>query len=112
MVLVGESLGASRTLALARHFHAKYTRLVLVGGPGRPSARRLGGVRAVALLAGEREPQAKMREGAERLADAGIPARFWELAGATHGSYGPDGAPTMTEAVTFVLSSLRSDRRP
>ncbi len=103
IVLVGESLGASRTIALASQFPARYPRLVLVGGPETPSPSELRRAKAVALLAGEKEPQGKMREGASALAGAGIPARFWELADATHGTYGPEGAASMTEAVAFVL---------
>jgi pimeloyl-ACP methyl ester carboxylesterase len=102
-IVIGESLGASRAIALASQFHAKYPRLVLVGGPEAPSARELGGVRAVALLAGEKEPQGKMRQGAASLENAGVAARFWELAGATHGTYGPDGARSMADAVAFVV---------
>ncbi len=102
VIVIGESMGASRALGLASRFPAKYTRLVLVGGPETPSAKDLHGVKAVALLAGEHEPQEKMRLGTARLEGAGVDARFWELAGATHGSYGSDGARTMGEAVAFV----------
>lgn len=102
LVLVGESLGALRATALAARYPEKYPRLVLVGGPTTPSPRELDGVIAVALLAGEKEPQSKMREGAAVLAAAGTPARFWELEGASHGSYGPNGGATMAEAIAFV----------
>ncbi|MBN9161787.1 MAG: hypothetical protein BGO98_50060 [Myxococcales bacterium 68-20] len=102
VIVIGESMGASRALGLASRFPAKYTRLVLVGGPETPSAKDLRGVKAAALLAGEHESQAKMRQGTARLESAGVDARFWELAGATHGTYGSDGARTMGEAVAFV----------
>ena len=102
VIVIGESMGASRAIGLARRFPAKYTRLVLVGGPEMPSAKDLHGVRAVALLAGEHESQEKMRQGAAGLEGAGVDARFGELAGATHGTYGSDGARTMGEAVAFV----------
>ena len=59
---------------------------MLVGGPKTPSARDLEGAKAAALVAGENEPQRMMRQGARALAAGGIPARFWELPGATHGA--------------------------
>lgn len=102
MVVVGESMGAARATALASHFPSKYTRLVLVGGPNTPTPKDLGGTKAVVFLAGEHEPQEKMRAGAQALESAGRHARFWQLEGARHGDYGPDGARAMNEAVAFV----------
>ncbi|MBX3199625.1 MAG: hypothetical protein KF894_15935 [Labilithrix sp.] len=102
LVVVGESMGASRAVALATRFPAKYTRLVLVGGPETPTRAALPDVKAVALLAGEKEPQEKMQKGAANLAKAGAETRFWELAGAVHGAYGDDGPRTMGEAIAFV----------
>jgi pimeloyl-ACP methyl ester carboxylesterase len=102
ILLIGESMGASRAIGLASRFPAKYARLVLVGGPETPAQTQLGGAKAIALLAGEREPQDKMQNGALGLARAGLNARFWELTDATHGTYGSDGARTMGEAVAFV----------
>ncbi len=105
LVLIGESMGATRATTLARRFPEKYTRLVLVGGPETPSAKDLRTAKAVALLAGEKEPQEKMRQGTVGLESAGLKARFWELADATHGNYGPEGGQTMSEAVAFVARS-------
>lgn len=102
LVLIGESMGAARAEALAARFPERYTRLVLVGSPETPSPDDLRSARAVATLAGERETQDKMKAGARALDAAGIPARFWELPGATHGNYGPDGERIMGEAVGFV----------
>lgn len=104
MIVIGESLGASRAEALASRFPARYTRLVLVGGPKPPSAKNLRAVKAVALLAGENEPQEDMLQGTAGLESNGIDARFWELPGATHGAYGPDGARIMSQAIAFVAA--------
>ena len=41
-----------------------------------------------------------LRAGLEK---AGLKARFWELDDATHGTYGPNGARSMSEAVAFVV---------
>ena len=43
-----------------------------------------------------------MRQGEAALTEAGLNVRFWELPEATHGTYGPDGARLMREAVAFV----------
>jgi pimeloyl-ACP methyl ester carboxylesterase len=104
ILVIGESMGASRAIALASKYPERYTRLVLVGGPETPAAKDLARVKAVALLAGEKEPQEKMRQGALGLESAGIDARFWELADATHGTYGSDGARAMSESVAYVMS--------
>jgi pimeloyl-ACP methyl ester carboxylesterase len=105
VLVIGESLGASRALSLASRFPSKYTRLVVVGGPETPSSKELASTKAVALLAGENESQEKMRQGALRLVSAGLSARFWELPAATHGSYGPEGARVMAEAVAFATTA-------
>lgn len=104
VVLVGESMGAARAEALARRYPERYRRLVLVGSPRRPSPENLRGAIAVASLAGEREPQANMREGARVLSSRGIAARFWVLPEATHGQYGPEGERIMREAIAFVAT--------
>jgi pimeloyl-ACP methyl ester carboxylesterase len=104
VVLIGESMGAARAEALARKFDQRYRRLVLVGSPQVPSAQNLGRARAVATLAGELEGQEKMKQGARVLEQAGLRTQFWELPGATHGRYGPDGERVMSQAVAFVTA--------
>lgn len=103
-IVIGESMGASRAIALASQFPSKYRRIVLVGGPETPSAQQLARAKAVALLAGEKEPQEKMRRGATELERAGVDARFWLLPDATHGTYGSNGERIMGEVVAFVTS--------
>lgn len=104
VLLVGESMGAARAELLATKNSERYARLVLVGSPQTPSPQNLAGVRAVANLAGEKEGQAAMKNGARALSAAGKASQFWELPGAVHGEYGPDGARIMTEAVAFVAT--------
>jgi pimeloyl-ACP methyl ester carboxylesterase len=104
MVVIGESMGAARAELLAATYPDKYTRLVLVGSPRTPSAQKLRGVKAVANLAGEKEPQSAMKNGTRALANAGTPTRFWELPEAKHGDYGPDGERIMNEALAFVAT--------
>jgi pimeloyl-ACP methyl ester carboxylesterase len=104
LLVIGESMGAARAELLASKFRDRYTRLVLVGSPQVPSPRNLSAVKAVANLAGEKETQEKMKAGTRALEGAGTPARFWELPGATHGQYGPEGERIMSEAVGFVAA--------
>jgi hypothetical protein len=77
---------------------------VLVGSPQLPSPENLRGAKAVANLAGEKEAQTNMREGARVLAGAGMSSRFFELPGAVHGHYGPEGERVMREAIAFVAA--------
>ena len=104
VILIGESMGASRAEALAARFPDKYTRLVLIGAPQTPSPKNLDHAAAVALLAGEREGQQKMLDGTTALSAHGLPARFWELPGAVHGAYGHEGDGVLGEAVGFVVT--------
>lgn len=101
-ILVGESQGASRVERLAARYPERYRRLVLIGAPSAPSFERLRNAVAVATLAGSREPQEDMTRGARALESAGLASRFFELPGAAHGEYGPEGQRVMTEALTFV----------
>ena len=102
LLVVGVSMGATRAEALSGASPARYGRLVLVGAPKAPSPDTLAGARAVAMVAGDQEPQRKMRDGAHALDVAGVPSRFFLLPGAPHGSFGPDGEHVMSEAVAFV----------
>jgi hypothetical protein len=45
-----------------------------------------------------------MIAGTRALEEAGMATRFWELPGATHGQYGPEGERIMREAVAFVIA--------
>lgn len=103
-ILIGESMGAARAELLAKRFPDRYTRLVLVGSPQRPSPENFKGAKAVANLAGEKEAQSNMREGARVLENAGTASQFFLLPGAVHGHYGPEGERIMRDAVAFVAT--------
>ncbi|MBX3227857.1 MAG: hypothetical protein KIT84_22875 [Labilithrix sp.] len=102
VLVVADSAGALSALALAARAPAKYTRLVLIGIPATPPAYELDAVRAIAVLASDREPQDKARRAMESFAQARITTRLWTLAGASHGDYGLGGARTIGEALAFV----------
>lgn len=105
LVLLGESMGASRAESLAELEPTLYHRLVLIGPPQAASANRLAHVSAVATLAGEKEPQESARKGKRTLESIGRKAHFWELPGANHGDYGPEGGKVMRDAVRFVIDA-------
>ncbi len=104
LIVIGESMGAARAESLATKFPDRYTRLVLVGSPQKPNAENLKSAKAVANVAGEKEAQANMREGARALENAGLASRFFLLPDATHGNYGPNGVRVMNEAIAFVAA--------
>lgn len=102
VVLIGYSMGATRAEELARKVPARYTRLILIGGPEVPSPAGLSHLSAVVFMAGERDRQDLMRRGAARMQAAGIRATFMELPGAAHGEMGPHGERVLSEALTWV----------
>ncbi len=103
-VLFGYSQGADRAEALAARFPKHYRRVVLGGAPRMPRLSHLGDTTAVALFAGELEVSGNMRVGAEVLAAAGKPARFFLLPKAKHGEFGPEGARVMAELFSWLYT--------
>ena len=104
-VLFGYSQGAARVEQLVAHYPNKY-RLVVLGGPPRePRLPHLGGTAAVAVLGGERETTGHMRAGAQILAAAGKPVRFFLLPAAKHGEFGPEGNRVVGELLTWLLQT-------
>jgi pimeloyl-ACP methyl ester carboxylesterase len=103
-VLFGYSQGADRAEVLVARHGARYRRVVL-GGPSRtPRLARLGTTEAVAMFGGEFEMTGHMRAGAEVLAAAGKPARFFLLPRAKHGEFGPDGKRVMGELLSWLVA--------
>ncbi|MGC4090908.1 MAG: hypothetical protein QM756_24155 [Polyangiaceae bacterium] len=103
-VLFGYSQGAERAERLAQLHPDKYRRVVLGGSPTEPTIRRLGAQHAIAVFGGELETFGRMRAGAEVLAAAGKPARFFLFPRAKHGDFGPDGNRMMGELFSWLLA--------
>jgi predicted esterase len=104
-VLFGYSQGAAKVEQLVAHYPNKY-RLVVLGGPPRvPRLPHLGGTTAVAVLGGERETTGHMRAGAQVLAAAGKPVRFFLLPAAKHGEFGPEGNRVVDELLSWLLAT-------
>jgi predicted esterase len=84
ILVMGYSQGATRAEALAAKYPGRYTRVVLMGAPGAPSASRLHGVKAV-LMAGERDRQDHIKAAARALTAANVPATCIPIPGAPRG---------------------------
>jgi pimeloyl-ACP methyl ester carboxylesterase len=113
-VLTGFSLGAYSAALIARKHPGRWPYLVLIEAnvPLDAAQLRAAGVRAVALLAGEKGSQlAGERRTAEQLAKQGFPARLWIMKGAGH-HYSPDIDALMAEAFAFVLADGGPDFTP
>jgi pimeloyl-ACP methyl ester carboxylesterase len=106
IVLIGYSEGASRAEAIAARWPERYSRVVLIGAPRTPSAKKLAGVRAAVMMAGERDNHGVMREGDKALRAARIPSTFILIPGARHGELG-DGEKVMGEAFAWLFDRDR-----
>lgn len=102
VTVVGYSQGAERAEWLAAYDPKRFTRFVLIGGPITPSPERFAHAHAVVLMAGSNDLQTLMRDGADRLRTAGIPATFMVLPGARHGEMGPEGQEMMGKALAWL----------
>lgn len=102
IAVIGYSQGASRAEALARRFPERYTRLVLIGAPEVPNPVGLSGVRAAVMMAGERDNQEVMKDGAAAFRGAGIRTIFQSIPEARHGEMGPHPEETMGRALEWL----------
>jgi pimeloyl-ACP methyl ester carboxylesterase len=102
VTVVGYSQGAERAEWLAAYDPVRFTRFVLIGGPIVPSPERFAHAHAVVLMAGSNDLQTLMRDGADRLRKAGIPATFMVLPGARHGEMGPAAQEMMGRALDWL----------
>lgn len=107
IAVIGYSQGASRALALARAFPERYSRLILIGGPERPSPEGLTHLKAVVTMAGERDRQDLMQAGALAFKHAKVPAKFFVIPKAMHGQMGPSPEETMGQSLDFLFEQSR-----
>jgi predicted esterase len=104
IVVIGYSQGAMRAEDLVRRWPERYTRLVLMASPRVVSPRGFDLVRSTVMMAGERDRQDLMKQGAKALVRAGIPSTFMIIPEATHGAMGPTPEKTMGEALDWLFS--------
>jgi hypothetical protein len=106
-ILTGFSKGAYAAVEIARLHPGRWPYLILNEADVGLSAPKLrqAGVRAVALIAGERGSQvAGERRTVQALTSQGFPARLWVMPGAGH-FYSANIDQIMREAIAFVLTT-------
>ena len=105
-ILTGFSRGAYAAPVLARMHPGRWPYLVLIeaAAPMTVASLRQAGVRAVAMVAGERGPEISgMRKIADTLAADGFPVRFFVMPEVAH-LYSDNVDDLMSDAFDFVLS--------
>lgn len=105
-VLTGYSRGAYAALPIARAHPGRYPYLVLIEAnvPATADGLVKSGVRAVALVAGEKGDEiAGLRKTEATLTAAGFPARLFVMPNTGH-LYSDDMERVMSEALAFVLA--------
>ncbi len=86
LTLIGYSAGADIGELMVRRWPSRYTRVVLIGAPSDPKPQLVATARAVVTMSCSRDVPGRMREGARRIAAAGVPATYFEMPGCTHGN--------------------------
>jgi predicted esterase len=104
-ILIGYSMGASAALRIVLKEPGKFQGLVIVNAGVLPSAAdlRRAGVARVALVAGERDRTAtKLARHAQRLAKAGVDARYFALAKTGH-FFDANSAALLKEPLSWAV---------
>ena len=107
ITVIGYSQGATRAMALARAYPDRYSHLVLMGGPEKPSPAGLTHLKSVVTMAGERDRQDLMKAGSRLFESAGVPATYLIIPEAIHGSMGPTPEKTMDAALDWLFEHQR-----
>lgn len=104
VTLVGYSQGSARAEALVRAYPTRYPRAILVAGPKEHAAQSFREALGIAVVGGQRDLTAHLKDAADKAVKAGVHARYFELPGARHGEYGPDAVKVMGEALSWVFT--------
>lgn len=104
VTLFGYSQGAVQAESLTQYYPRRYPRVILGGPPRRPKPEHFRHVRRIAIFGGELEDTTQMLGGADDLAAAGFPARFFLLPGVDHGDFGGElaGNSALSEILAYV----------
>jgi pimeloyl-ACP methyl ester carboxylesterase len=86
LTLVGYSAGAGIAELMVQRWPKRYARVVLIGAPSDPSPARLSGAEGVVTMSCSRDVPARMRDAAQRITRARVPAMYLEMPGCTHGN--------------------------
>jgi pimeloyl-ACP methyl ester carboxylesterase len=103
-ILVGYSAGAGIGELMVQRWPERYARVVLIGAPSDPSPARLAKAHRVVTMSCSRDVPGRMRDGARRVAAAGVPAEYLEMPGCTHGNIA-DGERVFGEAFDWLTAS-------
>ena len=101
VTLVGYSQGAALAEQLVQRWPARYTRLVLIGAPTDPSPSHFRTAKGVVTMSCSLDVPWRMKEAARGIARAGVPSRYVEMPGCTHGNIGK-GDETLGAAFDFL----------
>jgi pimeloyl-ACP methyl ester carboxylesterase len=107
VVVIGYSQGATRAEALAKRWPERYSRLVLIGAPTKPSPYSLSAIQGAVMLAGELDRKDIMKAGARALSGRGIPSIFFELPDARHGEMGSASERMMGQTFEWLNTHSR-----
>jgi pimeloyl-ACP methyl ester carboxylesterase len=108
LTLVGYSAGADIGELMARRWPKRYARMVLIGAPSDPKPALVARAEGVVTMSCSRDVPGRMREGARRIAAAGVPATYLEMPGCTHGNIA-DGEHVFGEAFDWLTANARRD---
>ena len=102
ITVIGMSQGATRAVALAKKWPARYTRLISMDAPTALRPGELRALRGAVMMAGERDRQDLMRASTRALERTGVPVTFVLIPQAGHGAMGPTPEQTMGKALSFL----------
>lgn len=103
IMLIGYSLGATLAENLVKRSPERYDRVLLIGSPRDPQPARLKSARAVATMSCSLDVPQRMRGAARALDSLGIPSRYFEMRGCTHGNLA-DGDVRFDDALGWLES--------
>jgi pimeloyl-ACP methyl ester carboxylesterase len=110
LTLVGYSAGADIGELMVRRWPKRYTRVVLIGAPSDPKPALVASAEAVVTMSCSRDVPGRMRDGARRIAAAGVPAVYLEMPGCTHGNI-TEGERVFSEAFDWLAANSRRGSR-
>jgi pimeloyl-ACP methyl ester carboxylesterase len=108
LTLVGYSQGAAIGEQLVQRWPNRYVRVVLIGAPTEPSAQKLRTARSLVTMSCSRDVPARMRAAATRTSSIGVPSKYLEMPGCTHGNIA-DGERVFDDAFDFLSANERID---
>jgi len=87
LTVIGSSRGASVVERLVEKYPERYARVVVIASPGDPVAKRYAGASAVVTMSCSRDVPFRMKAAAKQIGALGVPSRYVEMPGCTHGNF-------------------------